>query len=260
MNKNEIFNHYSDIIDTLIAKTSYFKYFFQYPESLDDDIFSEEYGVPANVSIRFGATRACIIDNDYNYVIKLDIAGDCENDSICQHEVNIYEDACKNHFDHYLTPVSYVGTYSKTFHFYTYTDIIQVVIIPYNMSFTTDLFEEKLQEAEEKGYLRPSMKKEITIEVPLFAYDFAKKYKFSYANIKVPKNNSPLCERNELIAQEFIYQYGEDVYNNFSTFLRKWHINDLHFSNVGNVNGTFRIIDYGGYHGPCDLEYEEEIF
>ena len=77
MNQEAVFNHFSKIIDNMLDNSLFFETFWQRPYSEDSIEGSvDDAALPANINLFFGASRGCIFDTDYNYVVKFDIEGD----------------------------------------------------------------------------------------------------------------------------------------------------------------------------------------
>ena len=250
--KEQIFKHFSFILDELISDYNFFEYYFQNPYSLDEDILGEyEGGIFANCSldIRFGASRGCIIDNCYDYVVKFDFPDRVEC-ACCEDEVNIYNDAISLGFEKYLAKPLFIGTYTKTIKTYTMSDIESNIIDFYG--FDEEEFSDKLQTAVDNWDME---KQEVTIEIPLYAYPRAEKYKFPYVTneesdrfIANLPDTSPLLERSASVAVAFVKEYGEEEFEKFSNFLCEMNVNDLHAGNIMKVGDKLVLTDYCGFH------------
>lgn len=250
--KEQIFKHFSHILDELISEYNFFQYYFQCPYSIDEDILGEyEGGIFANYSLdmRFGASRGCIIDNCYDYVVKFDFPDQIEYAS-CDEELGIYEMAESLGFEKYLARPIYLGNYKKTIHTYTHRDVTDNIIDFYG--FNEEEFSDKLQMAVDNWDLE---QEEITIEIPLYAYPRAEKYKFpkveseeSSRFIASHSDTSPLLERSTAVAMAFVKEYGEEEFEKFSEFLYERNINDLHTSNIMKIGDHLVLTDYCGFH------------
>lgn len=256
METTTIFNHFKNILDDLIDESNFFKYYFQYPFSLEEDICWEDWEefdslYSNSTSLRFGATRGCLIDDTYDWVVKFDLDEAMEHGT-CDDEINFYEHAAQNHLEKYFAQPIYLGKYSKTFKFYDWCDIYEI----FNGSpfFNENWFMDKLQEIINNYDLT---KKEITVTIPLYAYPRAERYDFyqhdyemsqnQEALKKVSNSNSPLMERNSRIGFIFAEKYGEEEFFRLSEFLEEMSIDDLHSGNVMEINGELIITDYSGY-------------
>ena len=102
MNKHEVYNHYSDIIDNMLYHSLFFCTYFQAPDA-EEDFFGacDDPAMPENLSIRFGATRGCIVDEDYDYVVKFDVENDVYG-SACERELDLYQAAKYDHLEQYF--------------------------------------------------------------------------------------------------------------------------------------------------------------
>lgn len=253
MNKKMIFNHYANILDDLIEEYDFFKYYFQNPFSLDEDVyygdFSEALFSKNHLNICCGATRNCLIDEWFDWVVKFNNPEDYESGS-CEDEVNIYAIAKANGMEKYFAEPIYLGEYTKEIYFYNYNTL------EYNMErycmFDEVSFYKEYQKAAEKYGME---KKEITIRIPLYAFPRAERYDF-YKDQKedphlkevVSKSNSPLNERSTVIGYAFAAKYGEEEFIKFSSFLEAEKINDIHTGNIMMRNGDFILTDYAGYN------------
>ena len=250
MNKQAIFAHFSKILDNMLDNSLFFETYFQYPTSIeniygsaDDEIMTE------NLSIRFGATRGCIIDENYDYVVKFDVDED-DYGSVCSVEHSIYQAAKSRNLHQYFAEVEYIGSYTKTIMFYDLYQINREMDPCYD--YDNIEFDKEFAEHEDSfGELHP-----VTISIPLYAYRKAKPHwgimhknadSQTYRNI-ANSIDSPMRERNLAVAIDFISEYGEEAYLELSEFMSEENINDLHSGNVGNIDGHFVFIDFAGYH------------
>lgn len=257
MKATMIFNHFKNILDELIDETNFFKFYFQNPATMEEDVYWEDWEefdslYTNSTSLRFGATRGCLIDDTYDWVVKFDLDEAAEHGT-CDDEINFYDHAAQNHLEKYFAQPIYLGRYSKTFKFYNWCDIYEIFEDGYPF-FDETWFVDKLQEAIDNYDLT---KKEITITIPLYAYPRAERYDFYQHDYeacqnqetlkKVSDSNSPLIERNSRIGFIFAEKYGEEEFFRLSEFLEEMHIDDLHINNVMEVNGELVITDYSGY-------------
>lgn len=252
MDKKEVFAHFSRIIDSLIDNSLYFDTYFQRPFYLDDDIYGRDHDeLPSNISLCGGATRVCLIDDDYDWVVKFDIDEDA-NGSVCAREERIYEASKSYALDRYFAEVEYLGEYTKSYSFYDISAIEQWCNF---YGYDPESFDKEFAENEDHfGRLHT-----ITVRIPLFGYrkaDSCERMSMMVNNddetVKSAKRiASPLRSRNVAIAAAFINEYGWDEYKVFSEFGMNWDINDIHFGNIGSIDGHLCLIDYGGYHS-CD--------
>lgn len=262
--KNSIMEHYSAILDDLIKHNAAFGVYFQDPSRFYDMHVS--YNFDGNVRVKSGATRCCIVDSSYNYVVKFDIEGDELYDSACDYERMVYDEAKEEGLEQYLCRGIYLGTYERDVLAYDIDDVIDHV----NMCFCTDI---DYLENDLDYYDDQICCDTVHISLPLYAYprveftspsriDVMCGFTQDYIN-RISSQRTPLTERSNTVALTFISAFGEDEYNRFCRFLRKFRVNDLHTSNIGYLDGQFCLSDYAGYHDCCDLEdeeYDEEYY
>lgn len=227
----DIFQHYSELIDKMLEENEIFKSYFLEPQSLPSD-----YKITSNAHITCGVTRGCIVDNNFPFVVKFDLY-DYHNDDFfvsCEEEMKYYRLAKRCGFDKYLAEPVKIGTYRNTVaikKMYTYIE-----------SFEND-DENEFEEYDEE--------EEFEIAISLYAYpraeikDFWKESTSSNSNII---KHSPLAERNQAIAETFIELYGEEEFVEFSNFLECCKINDLHGYNCAYIDDRFVLIDYAGFY------------
>ena len=68
MNKSAVFSHFSHILDNMIENSLFFDTYFMDPVGIEDIEGSAlDEAIPANICINFGATRGCIVDENYDY-------------------------------------------------------------------------------------------------------------------------------------------------------------------------------------------------
>lgn len=253
MNKNDIFAHFSHLIDDMLDNSLFFPTYFQYPTMLDDNIYGndEDAAVPSNISIHFGVSRGCIVDNDYEYVVKFDLDPDYSV-SCCSREEEVYHAAELEGLERYFIKPIYLGIYTRTIQFYDAADIGR----HFNWYGYDETFDEDFAKEEDNfGEIHP-----ITICVPLYAYAKVSSAMLDpidndvyeeCASIVSHYSSSPLRERAEVVAVRFMKDYGEEEFAQLSEFLEAEDVNDLHRGNIGLVNGRLVILDYAGWHDSC---------
>lgn len=258
MDRNEIFQHFKMVLDDLIDHSVLFKTYLQCPRYLSEGVYGGGYGIPANISMFTGVTRACIVDNNFDWVVKFDIDED-RYGSACEREERIYKYAEKENLQNYFSEVIYLGTYKKAFNFYPY----------YNVEQWADLEDRESVGAFEKAFFKYknefSSVQHIVVEFPLYGYrrinaESPINYKMATKKevTQIKKFRSPLTEKTFSVAVEFFREYGEKEYQKLSDFLIKNDINDIHGGNVGYIDEKIIIIDYAGYYDPDEEEEEEE--
>lgn len=255
MNKQNVFNHYSSVIDNLINLSPFFSAYFQRPYYLESgQVRDYSNKMPLNVDIMGGATRICIIDSNYDYVVKIDIDEDYFGEA-CPRELKIYRAAREANLEKYFVEVEFLGFYTRTIDFYDIDDIEHEITW-----YDCDI--EGFEEDFTKNECKLGEKRTITLSIPLYGYKKVSVYhmtKFSKEQLnyvqdvdKMQEVRSPLGERNLSIAASFIQDYGEDEYARLSNFAVFQHINDIHGGNIGDANGKICLIDYAGYHSSDD--------
>lgn len=250
MNREEVFKHYSHILDTLIDDTLFYKYFFQYPFCLEEDICGC-FNKPWN--IHFGATRACVEDETYPYVIKTNL----QDFTACEDEEEAYRDAVNEGLENYFCEMCFLGFYTKDIDFYPMAAIEDASTdIAYMEYFDEEKFVNWFNECEDEL----GKKKSIRIMLPLWGYMRAVPHDYNEAynvidseeeneyKIAAKKVHSPLRATSLAIAMEFVREYGEKEYERLSYFLDNWCINDLHFGNFGDIDGHICCLDWAGYN------------
>ena len=250
MNKNEVFAHFSSILDDMLYDSLFFCTYFQQPTSTEDFIGSvDDESLPENLQIRFGATRGVIIDDYYDYVVKFDVEEDGDG-LVCEREESIYKDAIGENLNQYFAECCYLGTYTKKINFYDCEKINHFVDW---YGYSREQFEEEFMENEDDfGEIH-----EIVVSIPLYGYPKAQPHRLPRTHIHHPDNeyekmalsiSSPLRSRNLCVAIDFIKQYGLEEYERLSSFLSEEGVNDLHCANCADLGTNYVLIDYGGYH------------
>lgn len=255
MDKVQIFNHYSKVIDQLMEGTNFFKAYFQHPWMLDYSVRGKENPLIApSLQIHTGATRACIVDDDFDYVVKFDIEED-NYGSACEREVDIYNSAKASGMDRYFAEAEYLGLYQRKIRYYTF-DAIDKCCYVY------DFDEEGFNNDIEKNLNDLGEMETIMIQIPLYGYRRANGYTCPYASEEEIRSarsiKSPLSGRNAAVAVAFMREYGQTAFEQFTDFALEWEINDLHLNNIGEIDDHFVLIDYSGYHdGMEDDEWDD---
>lgn len=230
--KTEIFSHYSNVLDNLIDKYNFAKYYFQEPFFLENSLFED------GLTICSGVTRGCIIDNNYDWVIKYDLWS-C-GVYTCEKEVNIYRAAMREGVEKFFVEPIYLGTYCRSFEFFN----VQSFCDNYEWvnSFNEEIF---LKEVEEMVSLHL-----ITIELPLYAYrralPFCPMEILDAGKVRRELGVSSLTEKDIAVGAEFARVYQMNEYNKLVSFLEEEGVNDLHSANVGTIAGKPVLIDYCG--------------
>lgn len=248
---NNTMQHFISILDQLIENNKFFAFYFQSPFSIEDeDSLSYGYNAPRNISMYCGVTRGVISDSNWDEVVKFDLDTYEDEVSPCAAEVNIYEAAVAANLSKCFAKPRYLGTYVKTVKAYPTS-----LIYEHDDGDTCyDLSESSFcRMVDELGLSEEDMR-EITIKLPLYAYEKANNIGFTCDEYEdeegeIAKSyDSPLMERAEEVAASFVHEYGEIVYAELSSFLLEWNVNDLHCGNIGWIGKRFVLIDYAGYH------------
>lgn len=232
MTRKEIFCHYSQILDELIDSSPFYKFYFQSCCTLDEDIIINDH-----LTLCTGISRACIVDSNYDYVIKINFDGL----RACEKEINIYENAQYEHMEQFFARPIPLGTYTKEIYFYSQAELEDTM----DAWYTIDEFKSSFDLIKNDCTKYP-----ITLHIPLFAYpraNFPNLQRHSANDARIASNSiSPLKTFSLAIAASFINDYGKDNYEILSDFLYNWNIGDIHLNNVGEINNHICIIDYAG--------------
>lgn len=218
--------HYENLLYTLFNNYDFFRgYFASHREFVNDFNLGE-------IKFRFGAARGCIIENNFNYVLKFDFETTRWLDG-CEHEFDVYERARQAGFEDYFAQPIYLGTYVRTV---TYNDAHEFY------------YDEFLTNEELMKYEGCEATEEVSI--PMFVYPkvrmFGTESSYDSSTFK-GSMNSPLFEEDDNIGMEFIKLYGEEEYYSFSEFLREENVNDIHSMNCGYIGTRFVLTDYCGF-------------
>lgn len=244
MNKKEIFEHYSFIIDNLIKTDDFFKYFFQCPFYISD------FNITDNRSLCFGVTRGCFVDRDFPYVVKFNLFNNTDGDfyNCCEKELDFYTSAAQDKLEEAFIEPIFIGTFKTSYQYY------DNVTIEDTLGFCDyDLQEEyigNLTQILEENELSTEEKQTIHISIPLYAYQVAEEICFDEveeANEEVKRYSSPLNEYDSKISKKIIEDYGEDYYYRLTDFLYAYEIGDIHGGNVMSLCGKTVLSDYAGY-------------
>ena len=250
MDKEKIFSHFKSVLDDMIIHSNMFKIFIQSPRYLETEIFGDGVHIPASVVLASGATRICVIDENYDYVVKFDYEEDARG-SACEREERFYKKAEKEELNKYFSEVEYIGEYKAEFESYYPYEVEDY------LNYEDEDFERDFLEFEEKF----GIKKHTTIIIPLYAYrradenpSYSRGYVTKEEETSLRASESPLSQRALEIAIEFFKCYGAEEFNRLSDFLVAMGVNDIHRGNIGFVCDGPVIIDYAGYFDSDDEE------
>lgn len=234
--KAEIFVRYSYILDNLIDRHDFAKYYFQSPFYLDYRFKEEEIGV----EITCGATRGCLIDEAYNWVVKFDL-DECGANT-CEKENDVYEAAMREGVEKFFAESIYLGTYCREIDFFN------------NEEFN-DYDYQEVCDWEDADFIEEVAAMDephpVIIKLPLYAYPRANSFSpmgiLDVGKARRELGVSPLTEKQIVVGYEFAKAYDTDDYERLVKFLEKEGVNDLHCGNVGVISGKPVLIDYCGY-------------
>ena len=105
MKPQEIFEHYTAMMDEMLQAHDFWKIYFQAPMPLYNE---RELPFP----LFSGATRSCLVDNNYPYVVKWDTLE--VGDYGCEREAELYNEAIAQELDEYFLEPIYLGRYERT--------------------------------------------------------------------------------------------------------------------------------------------------
>lgn len=250
MRKDLVFKHYCNMIDNLIDTDEMFPFLFQNPRDFCEEFYNENYCfMPHNVSLTFGATRFCIVDENYPFVVKVEYSDHEESfdTGFCEREIFFYEKAREENFDRYFTEVQFLGYYRRMVLAYK----LETVLNYYNEDglYEDEKFRKALSAMEEDNV----EKEMVEIALPLYGYERADTFCTRSLNrreedyYRTLSPSSPLSERDTSIAARFIEDYGEEEFFDFSEFLERYEIGDIHGGNVGVINDRIVIFDYASF-------------
>lgn len=173
-----------------------------------------------DVKVETGATRICLILNEFDYVVKLP-RFDLVKEDFCDREVVRYEDAQVCKVDKVLQPIH----------------LLKMLTAPDNSKFPVYIQQKFLN------------------TYAAVKTEFERKYYKPYATQNILRYiiNSQNKYWIEL-ASGFIFRiiqlYGKDFYKRFLDFCQMEDITDLHYYNYGfNLHGEPVIFDYAGFEG-----------
>ena len=233
MDSNKVFQHFKERLDDACENSPYFAQYLANPYSSEYDLdFS------CGLSIFTGATRATIVDDDYDYVVKIDIDTDGSGENVCARELEIYNDAFNAGLGRCFAETQCLGLYTKKVWWYPDIDL-------------QDMADE--QDFLDLIYGEGYESKKITISFWLYGYEKADCERWEGCRSTpeerdfVSRQDSPLSERSTDVACALLHQYGVETFIDLGNFCRDHHVNDLHTGNVGYVDDRLVLIDFGGY-------------
>lgn len=169
-----------------------------------------------------GATRFCVVFNNWDYVIKIPRLGNVKY-NYCDRELSNYELAKKYRVERICLPIELYGEAESG---------IPLYIQPKYTTSSNNLSERK------KGIVQKKINKLTT--KPIFN--------------KIRSSCFDGYRINSLWLARVTQLYGKKFMLSFEKWLEEAKINDLHEENTGYLDNKPIILDYAGYH-----EYDSEI-
>lgn len=173
-----------------------------------------------DVKVETGATRICLILNEFDYVVKLP-RFDLVKEDFCDREVARYEDAQVYKVDKVLQPIH----------------LLKMLTAPDNSEFPVYIQQKysscyaKMQQQFEEKYYKPYITQDIL-------------------NYIIKSQNEYWSELAFGFEFRIIQLYGKKFYERFLNFCQMNDITDLHYYNYGfNLRGEPVIFDYAGFEG-----------
>ena len=239
----EVFEHFKSVLDDMIHNHPFWAFYFQNPYSLDCDTMAG-----SNVEMHCGASRGCLIDSNYEWVVKWNLTDSGYDENYCEIESEIYENAVAAGLGESFAAVQYAGTYRTKVRTWTQSSIFDVDDGDWYFDGTDEDF---LNFINRYGFTDDDME-EVEIEVPLWqAVKAQTAFNMDYSEADeeyASQHQSPLSERSTEIGGMFVADYGADWYDALTHFLNEWNVNDIHFGNIGFMSKRVILIDYAGYH------------
>lgn len=232
MNKVALLAHFKKALDGMLDESWLLRTFLQNPYSRDNIYLRNGWLI-------FGATRATLLTDDCDYVVKFNLDADTDD---CRREMKLYAEARKVGVAAYFVPVEYLGCYTVTYNWVTWEEFEDIV----------DKDEDAFRKVARQRLpeLEPYP---ITISIPLYAYRIAE-CDCDLRGAATPeeaqflrRHPGPLTDATELVGLNFLRDHGADAYLALTAFCNEWGINDLHKGNVGYIDKKLVITDYAGY-------------
>ena len=199
-----------------------------------------------------GISRACIVDSDWDFVVKFTYLEDARGDA-CERECSAYENAVDSGLEKYFAKPKYAGRYEWRGEGYLAREIFRDL----NVDFDGD-DEDILETIKEEGF----RKKEISVYLDLYEYPKVETKSLYYTpskevETKVKRSGSSFAQKNTFVAAYFVEKYGYEEFMKIADFLEWNEINDLHSGNIGYVGDRVIFIDYAGYYDPDGNSYSD---
>lgn len=248
--RDEIFKHFSDLLTKELDESYMFRIvMYNYTDEETDYTFET-----ADAYCSSGATRMAVIDENYDWIVKFSLHEDCRCQDLCEVEEDIYNAAIDSGIEQCFARPVYLGEFSYSWNGAPICDVADQVV--YSNC--------RVNEAEAYAKEKYGVEKN-TVSAYLYAYPKANLDSYNFTASKQSlerieeKNKSPLTERYHKIGAMFLEQYGDEVYETLSKFCIWEDINDIHYGNIGFIDGKVVLIDYAGYHdGETESSYMED--
>ena len=231
------YTHYCGILEDMIESNPFYKWFFQHPYAPD---YGYEYS--DDVSVMFGAMRACLVDRNWDEVVKFTVCPDLGDEDPCAREYQNYLAAMRCGVDRFFTRCNFIGDFVMKYRWYNWEDVSRIV--------SPDPDDDRWV-AEIAGDI-PMV--DVEVCVPLYsyekAYDTTIKWTLSDEEVEFCENSeSPLTKSSYEVGSMFKEEYSDEEFWELSEFCDMYGINDLHSGNIGRVDGRLVILDYAGCEG-----------
>lgn len=241
----DTFSYFKSKLDAALATSVRAQLYFQEPEYIEDEMEFEDFCVYS------GATRACLVSKDWEYVVKFTHTEDKDGDP-CDRECTTYENAIDCGVEKYFAAPRYIGKYMWRGNGYWSRRIFRDISY---VNFCEDTDEDivgRIQD-EDLDIIEP-----ISIYLYLYEYPKVRSAELGYytpskeLSNKVRGSGTSFADRNLNVAAFFVEKYGYEEFVKVADFLEWNGVNDLHSGNVGYLGDRLVFIDYGGYYDPDD--------
>ncbi len=203
-------NHFFTLLEQLEEGCAEFSEFFQKPDmsKWKELVWDNAGSWVDSIVLECGATKAVIIDEDYDYVLKIPFPKE-SGLNYCQIELENYVSAKQDNLEAYFAETFYLGEYEGA---QCYA----------SKKADCDNIEERVSD-EIRG---------------------------SYSDMSDEEFGSYIDNSwTEEIVAEAMENCAGDDWGRLYDFLYDNDINDLHYGNVGYIDGSLVYIDFSGYRG-----------
>lgn len=201
-------NHFFTLLGQLEEGCAEFSEFFQKPNGAKwRELMWDDFGFwPDSIVLECGATKAVIIDKDYDYVLKIPFPME-SGQNYCQIELENYVNAKQDNLEAYFAETFYLGEY--------------------------------------EGAQCYASKKADCNDIEGRVSD---KIRESYPDMSDEDFDSYIGDRwGEENVEEAMMNCAGDNWDRLYDFLYDNNINDLHYGNIGYIDGSLVYIDFSGY-------------